>query len=359
MRPTVLPLALAAACGMSHAAIDVRVVIEGVVERNDFVSGTFMAVRPNDPVRIQIDLDSQNFLNSPNLPGRTRGYRFGPSNFTMTVGPVTTGLRSNVAAAYFVMRNNDPGVDGFFISTGTDIDVGIPLNMIPNNYGIAFLRTFSSNTIFSSLDILPACRAYGFEFMSSYNFTVELGEFSTPLIFVYEKITLTQCAAVTQSPAPAQACGGEPATFTVEATGTDVAYQWQIDDPAAPGTWINLSASPVALPCGGTASLAPGANASAAIAVNPCPGIETYSVRCVASNACGASPSSTAAFTVISCSPPCPADFNQDGGVDGADIEAFFIAWEAGEPASDVNADGGTDGADIETFFTAWQAGGC
>jgi hypothetical protein len=26
----------------------------------------------------------------------------------------------------------------------------------------------------------------------------------------------------------------------------------------------------------------------------------------------------------------CPADFNQDGGVDGGDVEAFFLAWEAG-----------------------------
>lgn len=57
--------------------------------------------------------------------------------------------------------------------------------------------------------------------------------------------------------------------------------------------------------------------------------------------------------------PPCPADFNQDGGVDGADVEAFFLAWEQGEPESDVNQDGGIDGADVETFFIAWENGGC
>lgn len=56
---------------------------------------------------------------------------------------------------------------------------------------------------------------------------------------------------------------------------------------------------------------------------------------------------------------PCPADFNQDGGIDGADVEAFFIAWEAGDPSADVNQDGGIDGADVETFFAAWEAGGC
>lgn len=55
----------------------------------------------------------------------------------------------------------------------------------------------------------------------------------------------------------------------------------------------------------------------------------------------------------------CPADFNQDGGVDGQDVEAFFLAWEAGDNRADVNQDGGVDGADVEMFFVHWQAGGC
>jgi hypothetical protein len=56
---------------------------------------------------------------------------------------------------------------------------------------------------------------------------------------------------------------------------------------------------------------------------------------------------------------PCPADFNMDGGVDGADVEAFFDAWSTGESAGDVNRDGGVDGADVEYFFARWEAGGC
>ncbi|MCX5690083.1 MAG: hypothetical protein NTV94_09945, partial [Planctomycetota bacterium] len=52
---------------------------------------------------------------------------------------------------------------------------------------------------------------------------------------------------------------------------------------------------------------------------------------------------------------PCPADFNQDGGVDGGDIDAFFAAWEAGEGTADVNFDGGVDGEDVGTFFAAWE----
>jgi hypothetical protein len=56
---------------------------------------------------------------------------------------------------------------------------------------------------------------------------------------------------------------------------------------------------------------------------------------------------------------PCPADYNQDGGVDGADVAAFFGDWEVGNGGADVNLDGGVDGADVEFFFNAWAAGGC
>jgi glycosidase len=55
----------------------------------------------------------------------------------------------------------------------------------------------------------------------------------------------------------------------------------------------------------------------------------------------------------------CPADFNQDGGIDGSDIAAFFEAWEAGDTLADVNEDGGVDGSDIASFFLVWEAGGC
>jgi hypothetical protein len=62
---------------------------------------------------------------------------------------------------------------------------------------------------------------------------------------------------------------------------------------------------------------------------------------------------------VCDAAPPCPADFNNDGGVDGADVEAFITAWEAANPAADVNQDGGIDGADLPAFFVPWQNGGC
>jgi hypothetical protein len=53
----------------------------------------------------------------------------------------------------------------------------------------------------------------------------------------------------------------------------------------------------------------------------------------------------------------CPADFNIDGGVDGSDVWAFFLSWEAGHPASDLNGDQGIDQSDVAYFFLHWEMG--
>ncbi len=63
---------------------------------------------------------------------------------------------------------------------------------------------------------------------------------------------------------------------------------------------------------------------------------------------------------LVEFAPPfCPADFNQDGGIDGGDVSDFFAAWENGDASADVNLDGGVDGVDVSTFFAAWENGGC
>ena len=76
------------------------------------------------------------------------------------------------------------------------------------------------------------------------------------------------------------------------------------------------------------------------------------SYDCFIANACSSVTSRACAVTV------CIGDFDANGGVDGGDIEAFFLAWEHADLRADVNSDGGIDGGDIETFFTRW-VGGC
>ncbi len=52
------------------------------------------------------------------------------------------------------------------------------------------------------------------------------------------------------------------------------------------------------------------------------------------------------------------ADYNGDGGVDGSDIEQYFLYWEGGDLFADVNGDGGVDGNDMFLFFDWWERGG-
>ncbi|MEI7657990.1 MAG: hypothetical protein WCK33_07990 [Phycisphaerae bacterium] len=60
---------------------------------------------------------------------------------------------------------------------------------------------------------------------------------------------------------------------------------------------------------------------------------------------------------MVAVSSICLTDWNSDGGIDGADVTAFFDAWEQGK--ADINLDGGTDGADIDEFFARWERGDC
>jgi hypothetical protein len=86
---------------------------------------------------------------------------------------------------------------------------------------------------------------------------------------------------------------------------------------------------------------------------------------CVVTN-CDSFASAPATLTVrdfgdpvcVGC-PACPADFDQDGGVTGADIAAFFAEYEQGAPCADADLDGGVTGGDIAAFFVAYEAGGC
>ncbi len=57
--------------------------------------------------------------------------------------------------------------------------------------------------------------------------------------------------------------------------------------------------------------------------------------------------------------PPCAADYDGNGGVDGGDLGAFFADFEAGETCADVDGNGGVDGGDLGYFFFVFEAGGC
>lgn len=62
---------------------------------------------------------------------------------------------------------------------------------------------------------------------------------------------------------------------------------------------------------------------------------------------------------ISSACPVCSADYDQNGGVDGGDLAAFFADFESGEVCADVDQNGGIDGGDLGAFFQAFESGGC
>jgi outer membrane protein assembly factor BamB len=55
--------------------------------------------------------------------------------------------------------------------------------------------------------------------------------------------------------------------------------------------------------------------------------------------------------------PRCRSDFNDDGGVDGDDIIAYFAAWDAAQLSADMDGNQGVDGDDVIIFFALWDSG--
>jgi hypothetical protein len=52
--------------------------------------------------------------------------------------------------------------------------------------------------------------------------------------------------------------------------------------------------------------------------------------------------------------PPCPADFNRDGAVNGDDLGSLLNAWAQEVPAYDLDGDGIVDGNDLGQLLGAW-----
>jgi hypothetical protein len=51
---------------------------------------------------------------------------------------------------------------------------------------------------------------------------------------------------------------------------------------------------------------------------------------------------------------PCPADLNNSGTVDGADLGILLAAWGSGGTTADLNGSGLVDGADLGALLAAW-----
>jgi hypothetical protein len=170
--------AFCAAVGVASiaSATLVQVDIVGEWDFGMIRSGPLNGVNSGD-AQLSFQVDSNVFVDSTNFP--VRGYDIIQDSFTLTVDGITVGMPNPYPAGespYFVLRDNDPAVDGFFL--GTNID-GFPNGVAIDNAGLIdpFLRVLFSATYggdrLPSLDILDAVGTYDFTGLTVFNWGFE------------------------------------------------------------------------------------------------------------------------------------------------------------------------------------------
>ncbi|MFN9992757.1 MAG: GC-type dockerin domain-anchored protein [Phycisphaerales bacterium] len=164
--------------------------------------------------------------------------------------------------------------------------------------------------------------------------------------------------SITQQPADTSGCAVDSQSISVGASSSAI-YQWRFESPANSGSFVDLVGTTFTESASGLSFQMSGVGASTLAVSNVALGSHPAALRfrARAINPCGTAESAAATVTINDCPPQCPADFNDDGGVDGDDVIAFFAAWDAAATAADVNADGGVDGDDVIYFFGRWDAG--
>jgi len=201
--PSIIASAFAA-CAFSCVHADLyEVRFSGSVEWNSITAAPLSAGTAGSPATVVFQVESTDFVNSQAFP--TRGYTIIPSTFRLILNGTEIGMSPSVVEPrYFVLRNNDPAVDGFFISADVNGPTGVELNQTHPTWGPYTELcgvTYSGNTL-SSLNIEDAVGSYGYDGIQVFSWETSLGPFS-PQGMIFEQLTITPVA----SPCPADING--------------------------------------------------------------------------------------------------------------------------------------------------------
>ena len=190
MKPFAVAAIAAAFVVPSAMAEIVQVDIYGQVEYNQVSSGAFAAVQSGDATHISFLVDSTNFVNDPTFP--TRGYEIDQASYTSTFGSVVMTLEDPFGGTpYFVLRDNDPAVDGFFLSTSTVAPTGLALTETGafGQFTDMFSVSYEGDTL-GSLDIIEAAGSYDFTGLGSFYHVVLDGPFE-PIGMIFDHMPIT------------------------------------------------------------------------------------------------------------------------------------------------------------------------
>lgn len=193
-------IALVAAASPAVAAMagtPVQVEITGFVEFNQISGPPLGNVSNGADATISFMLDSDLFTNGTMFP--TRGYTIEHASFELAIDAESLGLQTPFPVGqrpYFVLRDNDPAVDGFFLDMHPDagFPTGLPLEQtgIFGQFLCNFYVTYGGTTL-SSLDILDAVGTYDFTGLTVFNFTIDDGPFNA-MGLIFEQMTISVVA---------------------------------------------------------------------------------------------------------------------------------------------------------------------
>ena len=189
---TFAPSLIGAAAGGERVIIEVT----GEVEFNKIPTGPLAEIEPGDNATMTFVVDSDVFTDSDDFP--VRGYDIDHPSFEFDLGKVRLGLQNPFPSGltpYFVIRNNDPKVDGFWLSHILETPVGIPLDEKGriDQFAAQFAATYEVDTV-QSLDILDAVGTYDFKGLTVFHFAISDGPLE-PLGLIFERMVIVSCRA--------------------------------------------------------------------------------------------------------------------------------------------------------------------
>jgi hypothetical protein len=186
--------AVAVLTGPALAGTPVKVTVTGEVEFNQIGAPPLGDVQSGESATMTFVVDSDIFEDNMVFP--TRGYVIDQWSFSLAFDSAELGLQDPFPAGdtpYFVIRDNDPGVDGFFISTNLNhpFGFGLPLEQtgIFEQFKANYRVTYEGDTL-PSLDIMDALGTYDFDGLTVFAWGVDDGPFELVMFIIFEQMTI-------------------------------------------------------------------------------------------------------------------------------------------------------------------------
>jgi hypothetical protein len=217
-----------------------QVTISGIVEYNQIGSGFLGTVQANEGVVLSFRLDAENFLNSPNFP--TRGYFIESPTWSLQFDSGSLNLQNPYSGfgAMFVLRNNDPAVDGFLVSDNVDNPFGVPLaqNGSFGAFDHSFMATYPGNFL-PSLNIADAVGSYDFTGLSVFNWTIDDGPFN-PLGMIFDEIKIEAIPLVSDIESLSLSSGGTQVMALNSGPGAANHFHWMFGSVTGTSPGLDL-----------------------------------------------------------------------------------------------------------------------